>query len=95
MTSHFDSISDVPRESIYHTCKDSNKDLQLIVSELVQSKVFDYIPGRFHTTFKNIKPHISAHIDTEKLFEWIEGHQRKNSSKLKLRNILHKETRTR
>ena len=90
VSTHFDSECGVPKESIYHTCKDTSKDLQLVVDELQKSKVFDYIPGRYHKTFQNIKPHISAHVDTDKLFSWIQGHQKKISNSIKLRNILHK-----
>ena len=80
VSTHFDSECGIPKESIYHTCKDTSKDLQLVVDELQKSKVFDYIPGRYHKTFQNIKPHISAHVDTDKLFSWIQGHQKKISN---------------
>ena len=90
VTTHLDSVCGIHKESIYHTCKDASTDLQLIIDELQKSQVFDYIPGRYHKTFQNIKPHISAHIDTDKLFSWIQGHQKKISNSMKLRNILHK-----
>ena len=71
VTTHFDSVCGVHKESIYHTCKDASKDLQLVIDELQKSQVFDYMFGCYHKTFQNIKPHISAHVDTDKLFSWI------------------------
>lgn len=93
--SHFDSICGIHNESIYHTCQDTSKDLDLIVQELVKSDVFEYVvfeyvPGRFHKTFQNIKPHIAAHIDCDKMFNWIKDHQKKISNHMKLRELLHK-----
>ena len=58
VTSHFDSMCDIPPDSIYHTCKRYGKDLDMMIEELTErSRVFDYIPGRFHRLFKDIKPH--------------------------------------
>ena len=78
ITSHFDSICDIPPDSIYHTCKRYGEDLDLVINELTQkSRVFDYIPGHFHRSFKDIKPHISDHIDLDSLFKWIRKYKTK------------------
>ena len=50
--------------SVHHTGSSSKEDrVKKIITQLAESKVFDYIPGHFHHTFKGIKPHVSSHID--------------------------------
>ena len=89
MTSHFDSICGIHPDSIYHTCKRYGKDLDMVLEELTtRSRVFDYVPGRFHRSFKDIKPHISEHVDLDSLFQWIKKHQVKISSQMKLKTLL-------
>ena len=40
----------------------------MLVEELtVRSRVFDYVLGRFHRSLNDIKPHISDHVDVDKL----------------------------
>ena len=39
VTAHFDSVCGIDKESIYHTCKDASKDLQLVVDELQKSRL--------------------------------------------------------
>lgn len=69
ISSQFDRCSGVDCVSLHHTKREYGKYLQVILKELVSdSKVFEYIPGRHHHTFKNIQPHISSHIDINK---WI------------------------
>ena len=90
VSSHFDSICSIHRNSIHHTCQSYGKDLETLVEELTsKSRVFDYIPGRCHRSFQGIKPHIGDHIDVDKLFQWIKKHQAKISSQNKLKYILH------
>lgn len=87
-SAHYDSISGIHKDSIYHTSTDSSTDLDLVVNELQKSYVFEYIPGRVHRTFEGIKAHVTAHIDSAKLFTWMRGHQKKISNHI-LRNIFH------
>lgn len=76
--------------SIHHSKQKYGKDLELILNELTTSShVFDYIPGRYHGTFKNIKPHITSHLDTDKLIQWLKMHVNKLSKIIELRNIYH------
>ena len=66
VSSHFDTICSIHPESIYHTRRCYGQDLEMLVEELtVRSRVFDYVPGRFHRLFQNIKPHISDHVDVD------------------------------
>ena len=69
---NFYTETNVAHTSDYHTKHSACKNEELILTELVQmSKVFDYIPGRCHKVFKNIKPHISAHIDIYAIVTWL------------------------
>ena len=61
---HFDEICDIKAVSLHHTKASSKEDRDKILKQLVsESRVFDYVPGRYHKTFKGIHPHISSHID--------------------------------
>ena len=70
--SHFDKVCKIRPVSMHHTSPSSKEDQDKIISQLAtESRVFDYIPGRFHHTFKNIQPHISSHVNVVTLTTWI------------------------
>ena len=71
---------------MHHTNASSKEDRDKIITQLTESRVFDYIPGCFHNTFKGIKPHVLSHIDVEKLTQWI---QASNAKHCKLKQVLH------
>ena len=72
ITDHFDEICDIKPVSRHHTKASSKEDRDIILKQLVsESRVFDYVPGRYHKSFENIRPHISSHIDINKLITWI------------------------
>ncbi|SMN01873.1 hypothetical protein SPONL_183 [uncultured Candidatus Thioglobus sp.] len=89
ITNNFDHTLKLHPESLHHTTKSSIKDRNLILSQLATSRVFDYIPGRFHFAFKNIKSHVSDCVNVAKLVKWIKEHTRNMANNIKLRNILH------
>ena len=90
ISTQFDRTSGVNPELLHHTKREYGKDLELILHELVNtSHVFDYIPGRCHSTFKNIEPHITSHLDTDKLMQWLKLQVRNISRTVQLRNIYH------
>ena len=90
IASQFDECSGIEHVSLHHTSREYGKDLELILRELVlDSKVFDYVPGRHHHSFQNIKPHITSHLDIDKLVEWIKFQINKISNVYKLSNIFH------
>lgn len=86
---NFDRSVCLHPESLHHTRKSSQKDKDLIVTQLIQSNVFGYIPGRSHRSFKNIKSHISDCINIDKLIAWVKEHQAKIANNIELQNILH------
>ena len=85
----FDRTSGIHASSIYHTCKSSHKDFKAILDELLKTEVFSYIPGPSHRTFAKIKPHISAHVDSDKLLTWMQTQQKKISDSIRLRKIFY------
>ena len=90
ITTQFDRTSGVNPELLHHTKREYGKDLELILHELVStSHVFDYVPGRCHSTFKNIKPHITSNLDTDKLMQWLRLQVKNISRTVQLRNIYH------
>lgn len=87
VTSHFDSICDIHQRA--HTYKCYGQDLDIVLEELtVRSRMFDYVPGHFHWSFKDIKSHIREHVDLDSLFQWIKKHQVQASSQMKLETSL-------
>ena len=51
-----------------------------MIEELTQkSRVFNCVPGHFHRSFKDVKPHISDHVDLDSLFKWIKKASKQNS----------------
>ena len=88
LTRHFDTICNITPESIYHTKHSPSRDEEMILKELSDSRVFDYIPGRYHQSFKEIKAHISSSIDIFKLVGMIKKHQQSIAYFMDLRHIL-------
>ena len=84
----FDQACNIKPKSIHHTKSSSETDRNKIIQELTESKVFDYIPGRYHHTFKNITPHISSHIQVGKLMNHIHQTRDKISKHYKLKKVL-------
>lgn len=88
---HFDSICGVNPVSLHHTKASAKDDRDKILKQLVsESQVFDYVPGRYHKTFKNIHPHISSHIDATALIAWIKQTRNNIANRHELRKILQK-----
>ncbi len=70
INSHFDDICEIKPTSMHHTKASSKADRDKIIHELTKvSNVFDYTPGRFHHTFKNISPHVSSQINIDTLMK--------------------------
>ena len=92
LITYFDTICDITPDSIHHTKHSPSKDEELIMKELTsESKVFDYIPGRHHRSFKDIKAHVSSSIDTFKLVTMIKRHQQAIADYMDLKEILKSE----
>ena len=73
---NFDKEHSIHAVSTQHTRASVVKDENVILDELVKSKVFDYIPGREHRTFKGIVPNLAVSVNKEKLFSTINGYKR-------------------
>jgi hypothetical protein len=89
LNAHFDNLCSINPNSTRHTKASNEKDLQIILEKLQCSRAFEYIPGRTHRSFKDIKPHISQSMDTDRLFEWIRNTQKKLADEVTIRNMFH------
>lgn len=74
---NFDSENNIKPESVEHTRASTSGDRDRIINELMGSKVFDYVPGRYHRTFKGIQPSVSNVVNKKKLIDWIKEHKKK------------------
>ena len=64
--------------SSHHTRHSSEKDKQLIIDELSRkSRVFEYVPGRVHPSYRSIEPCIAKTVDADKLIKWITTQKQK------------------
>ena len=71
--SQFDHDNGVRPQSQSHTRSKVATDQKEIIKELTEnSRVFDYVPGRSHNTFRKIKPNVVPNIDKKNLIKWIE-----------------------
>lgn len=86
---NFDAQCDMHPVSLHHTKRSSKNYEALAIKELTKhSRVFEYIPGRKHTSFPNIKPYFATCIDSRKLFKWIKKNQENAASHVELRKVL-------
>ena len=72
--SNFDHVNSVRAPSSQHTRASTLKDETLVLKELTKkSRVFDYIPGRFHgcSKLRCIEPNVANAIDKEKFVLWL------------------------
>ena len=75
---NFDNSCGASTISMYHTQKSSQADEDKIIEELTStSRVFDYVPGRHHYSFQQIKPHISQDVNATAMFSWLRNHKKK------------------
>ena len=88
VTTNFDRVCNIGLTSIYHTSASSKENRDKIITQLTESRVFDYIPECFHDTFKGIKPHVLSHTDVEKLTQWIQATKESNAEHCNLKQVL-------
>ena len=88
VTTNFDRVCNIGLTSIHHTSASLKEDRDKIITQLAESRVFDYISGRFHHTFKGIKPHVSSHINVEMLTQWIQAAKESNAKHFNLKQVL-------
>ena len=73
----FDRSAGIHGNSVDHTTKSSKNDQGLVLQQLIESKVFSYIPGRKHAAFPDIKPNLAQSINTKSLFKWLDTNKQK------------------
>ena len=85
---NFDKSAGIHADSVHHTIESSKKDQELVVKQLIQSKVFSYIPGRKHAAFPDIKPNLAKSIDAKSLFKWLDTNKQKLAKQIEVENLL-------
>lgn len=80
----FDSENGIKPVSIEHTRSSTLGDRDKIIKELMDSNVFQYTPGRWHHSFKDIQPSISNSVNKKKLIKWIDKQKKKLVSNVTL-----------
>ena len=88
VTTNYDRVCNIGLTSIHHTSASLKEDRHKIITQLTESRVFDYIPGCFHNTFNGIKPHVLSHIDVEKLTQWIQATKESDAKHFNLKQVL-------
>ena len=89
ISQNFDKQNCLHPDSIEHSRPSLKKDHQLITKELSSSRIFDYVPGRAHFTFKNIKPNASQLVNLSKLIESIQRQQASLLSEQRVSKMYH------
>ena len=84
----FDVNTNLHAVSTDHTVSSSKKDEDAMLTELLKSQVFDYIPGRKHKSFANIRPNVSGHINASKFFQWLQEQKDKTVKYKKMEKLL-------
>lgn len=72
---NFDKENDLHPDSLEHNRPSLEKDRKLAVEELLSSRVFDYVPGRAHHSFRTIKSNVAQLVNLDKLVETVERHK--------------------
>ena len=74
--------------STIRTTKSSKMDEELILKELANCKVFDYVPGRVHRGFKSIQTNVVQTIKADLLFKWLQQHKKKLATDIAFQHLV-------
>ena len=72
----YDSVNRVPQVSGSHTKHSVTADMQRLLTQLMESDVFQKKPDRFHKSFPNFASNFIKQVSREKLLQWM--HDRMN-----------------
>ena len=73
MLENFDDDNDVARPGGAHHPPSYKEDLNIVIQELQQCKVFDRIPGRKHGCFRKVKD-LLHEKPTKEVISWVSSH---------------------
>ena len=71
----FDRQQNIRKTSSEHSKASIANDEKTIIEELLTNRIYEYIPGRHHSSYKDIKPCISMTLNFDKLTETIKKHR--------------------
>jgi hypothetical protein len=84
---NFDAQCGVNPVSLHHTTRSSKKDQAQVLSHLTEARIFEYIPGRYHSSFATITSRISDCVNFDHLMEWIKRQQMRLTNSVKMKTI--------
>lgn len=70
----YDEEHSVPFASGAHANKSSKKDLDKVLKQLQDMKVFDIVPDRRHRSFAKLRVNMIRQLDKDKVIEWMIDH---------------------
>lgn len=76
---NLDKVLNVPKNSSRHTTASPYEDELQMINDLLQLDPFEYTPGRFHPSFRNIKRSPQLYLDTNHFHQWLTKHKKQVS----------------
>ena len=73
VSTKFDCQSGITPPATAHTTKDDKKDVHHIVTIILQNKLLDTIPSRYHTNFPKMSNNPLSRLDWDRTKEWIKN----------------------
>ena len=67
---HYDEVTCVTTESAYHSSRNSNKDLSMVIEQLQKAEVFRMVEKRQHQQF-SMTGSLLNKVDTYELRDWM------------------------
>ena len=71
---NFDDHTCVTENNKYHTVASADKDRTSIINELITHAVFSHLPGRSHSSFKNLDCSIFGKVSYGQMLQWMSEH---------------------
>ena len=73
VTHQFDAVNKVREDSGHHPTRTVAQDIRKLLAQLhTETKVFDYVRGRKHSTFKKMQVNMTRGLKVTKLKEWMD-----------------------
>jgi hypothetical protein len=71
----FDSSMGIHPKSVQHTTRDSTKDEKEMIADIVQLDPFNYVAGRQHDSFPEIKKSPLKYLNIVQFHKWLDKHK--------------------
>ena len=71
---NFDEQTRVNENKGYHTVASADRDRHMIINELLTHSIFSPLPGRCHSSFKNMDSSIFSEVSYDLMIQWMNEH---------------------